>query len=287
MKIGFNMLLWTPFVTEEHFGTLQKLKATGYDGVEVPVFAGCGDVPHYQKVAQALKDNGLQCTTCTVMPDGEHNPISPDPNSRQGAVDYLKWVLDCNAALGSEVLCGPYYQPLGGKFFSGTGPTAEEKQWAVEVHRTVADYAQQAGVTLAIECLNRFECYFLNTIADGVKHAKRVNHPNFGVMFDSFHANIEEKNPVGAVRKNVQTLRHFHVSENDRGTPGKGHVPFGRLFKALRRGGYDRWLTIEAFGRSMPELAATTCIWRDVSASPEECYQRGYKMIKEKWEKAG
>ena len=110
MKIGMNLLLWTPFVTEEHFGILKKLKATGFDGVEVPLFGG--DVPHYRKVAKAIKDNGLACTTCTVMPDAEHNPISADPKSRQGAVEYLKWVIDCNAALGSEVLCGPYYQPL-------------------------------------------------------------------------------------------------------------------------------------------------------------------------------
>jgi len=284
MKIGMNLLLWTPFVTEEHFGILRKLKATGFDGVEVPLFAG--DVPHYKKVAQALKDNGLACTTCTVMPDAEHNPISADPKSRQGAVDYLTWVIDCNAALGSEVLCGPYYHPLGSKFFTGKGPTQEEKRWAAEVHYAVADYAQRAGVVLAIECLNRFECYFLNTIADGVAHAQRVNHPNFGVMYDSFHANVEEKDPVGCIKKNVKMIRHVHVSENDRGTPGKGHVPFKKIFKTLRSGGYDRWLTIEAFGTSLPELAATTCVWRELSASPEECYQFGFKTIQEGWEAA-
>ena len=239
---------------------------------------------HYKKVAKAIKDNGLRCTTCTVMPDAEHNPISADPKSRQGAVEYLKWVIDCNAALGSEVLCGPYYQPLGK--FTGVGPTQEEKTRAAEVHRTIADYAQKAGVVLAVECLNRFECYFLNTLADGVEHVKRVNHPNFGVMYDSFHANIEEKDPVGCITKGIKMIRHVHVSENDRGTPGKGHVPFQRIFQALRAGGYDRWVTIEAFGTSLPELAATTCVWRELSASPEECYQVGYKTIKEGWEAA-
>ena len=124
----------------------------------------------------------------------------------------------------------------GAKFFSGRGPTTEEKTRAAEVHRTIADYAQKAGVTLAIECLNRFECYFLNTIADGVEHVKRVNHPNFGVMYDSFHANVEEKDPVGCIKKNVKAIRHVHVSENDRGTPGKGHVPFGKIFKRCGRG---------------------------------------------------
>jgi D-psicose/D-tagatose/L-ribulose 3-epimerase len=279
MKTGINLLLWTPFVTEEHFGILEKLKATGYDGAEVPLFSG--EVDHYRKVGQALRDNGLGCTTCTVMPDEEHNPISADPKHRQGGVDYLKWVIDCNEALGSEVLCGPFYQPLG--TFSGVPPTEEEKQRAAEVHQQVSDYAQQANLVLAVECLNRFECYFLNTIADGAAHAKRVNHASFGVMYDSFHANVEEKNPIGCITDHIDVIRHVHVSENDRGTPGKGHVPFGEIFKALRAGGYDQWLTIEAFGRSLPELAATTCVWRDLSASPEECYQYGHDMIRKTW----
>jgi len=282
MKTGINLLLWTPFVTEEHFGILETLKATGYDGAEVPLFGG--EVDHYRKVGQALRDNGLACTTCTVMPDEEHNPISSDPKHRQGGVDYLKWAIDCNEALGSEVLCGPFYQPLGS--FSGVPPTEEEKQRAVEVHQQVADYAQQANLVLAVECLNRFECYFLNTIADGAAHAKRVNHPNLGVMYDSFHANVEEKDPIGCITENIDVIRHVHVSENDRGTPGKGHVPFAEIFKALRAGGYDEWLTIEAFGRSLPELAATTCVWRDLSASPEECYQYGHDMMRKTWDAA-
>ena len=280
MKTGINLLLWTPFVTEEHFGILEKLKAAGYDGAEIPLFSG--DADHYQKVGQALKDNGLGCTSCTVMPDEEHNPISADPKHRQGSVDYLKWVIDCCEALGAEVLCGPFYQPLG--TFTGQPPTAEEKQRGAEVHQQVADYAQKAGVVLAVECLNRFECYFLNTMDDGAAYAKQVGHPSFGVMYDSFHANIEEKDPIGCITKNLDMIRHVHVSENDRGTPGKGHIAFDKIFKALRGGGYDQWVTIEAFGTSLPELAATTCVWRDLSASPEECYGEGLKMIKETWD---
>jgi D-psicose/D-tagatose/L-ribulose 3-epimerase len=282
MKTGINLLLWTPFVTEEHFGILEKLKATGYDGAEIPLFSG--EVGHYRKVGQALKDNGLGCTACTVMPDEEHNPISAERKHRQGGVDYLKWVIDCCEALEAEVLCGPFYQPLG--TFTGVPPTADEKQRAAEVHREVATYAQKAGVALAVECLNRFECYFLNTIDDGAAYAKQVGHPNFGVMYDAFHANIEEKDPIGCITRNADMIRHVHVSENDRGTPGKGHIAFDKIFKALRAGGYDQWLTIEAFGRSLPELAATTCVWRDLSASPAECYGDGYKMMRQTWDAA-
>ena len=275
MKIGFNMLLWTPFVTEEHIPLFEKLKAIGYDGVEIPLFSG--DPPHYAKVARALSGLGLACTAVTVIPDEARNPISPDQSDRDRAAAYLNWAVECAAELHAEVLCGPYYQPLG--FFSGQGPTEEEKQRAAEVHWDMAAFAQESGVLLTIEALNRFECYFLNTLRDVADYVTRVNHPNLKAMYDTFHGNIEEKDPVECIRENAAVLGHFHVSASDRGTPGRDHVPWAETFQALLDAGYDGWLTIEAFGRTLPDLAATTCVWRDLSGRPEEVYTEGFNLI--------
>lgn len=282
MKTGFNMLLWVTHVTDEDLTILEKLKKIGYDGVEIPVFEG--DIMHFEKIGKAIKDNGLSCTTVTVIPDEQHNPVSSDAKHRQGAVDYLKWAIECSQALSSEVLCGPFYQPLG--VFTGQAPTNEEKQRAAEVHRTAAEFAAQAKLILAVEFLNRFECYLLNTMADAADYIKTVNHPNVGVLFDSFHANIEEKDPVGCISKHIDVIKHVHISENDRGTPGKGHINWPGTFKALRSGGYDGWLVIEAFGRALPDLAAATRIWRDFFPSREEVYTDGLKFIKERWQAA-
>jgi len=283
MKVGFNMLLWTTHVTEEHLPLLETLKKAGYDGVEVPIFEG--DTAHFEKVGKAIKDNGLACTSVTVIPDEEHNPISTNAKHRQAAVEYLKWAMDCSAAVGSTMLCGPFYQPLG--VFTGQGPTEQEKQRAVEVHRQAAEFAAKANLTLAVEYLNRFECYFLNTMADAADYVKRVNHPSLGVLFDTFHANIEEKDPVGCIGPHIDIIKHVHISENDRGTPGKGHVDWAGTFKALRSGGYDGWLVIEAFGRALPDLAAATRVWRDFFPSSEEVYTEGLKFVKRQWEAAG
>jgi D-psicose/D-tagatose/L-ribulose 3-epimerase len=280
MKIGFNMLLWTPHVTEEHFPLFEKLKETGYDGVELEVFEGTPD--HYHRISEELTRLGLERTAVTIVPDEAHNPISANPDHRRAALDHIKWAIDCSEALGAELLCGPFYQPLG--CFSGTGPTADEKDWAAEVHRKAAEYGLKHGVFLAVEPLNRFECYFLNTIADGAAHVARVNHANFGLQYDTFHANIEEKDPIGCLEQHLPVIRHVHISENDRGTPGKGHVPWSRVFDVLKRGGYDRWLTIEAFGRTLPDLAATTCVWRELSTGNHEVYTEGYKLIRDGWE---
>ncbi|MHC5053534.1 MAG: sugar phosphate isomerase/epimerase family protein [Planctomycetota bacterium] len=283
MKIGFNMLLWTPFVTEEHFHLFEPLKATGYDGVELDIFEGTPE--HYAKVARALDDIGLERTGVTIMPNEKHNPLSPDAALRRAAADHMKWAIECAAALGVRVLAGPFYQPLGK--FSGRGPTEDEKERAAEAHREAADVAAGAGIALCVEPLNRFECYFLNTIADAAAHAMRVDRPNFGIMYDTFHANLEERDPVGCIAEHIDMIRHVHVSENDRGTPGRGHVPWAEIFRALRKGGYDGWLTIEAFGRTLPELAATTCVWRDLSGSAEEVYTEGFRLISDQWEAAG
>jgi len=131
MKIGFNMLLWTGHVTEGDFPLLADIKKAGYDGVEIPLFGG--DAAHFKKVGKAIKDNGLDCTSVTVIPDEEHNPISPDASHRKGGLEHLKWAIDCSKALDSNLLCGPFYQPLG--VFTGEAPTEEEKQRAAEVHR--------------------------------------------------------------------------------------------------------------------------------------------------------
>ena len=283
MKVGFNMLLWTTHVTEEAFPLLEAIKKVGYDGVEIPLFEGQPE--HFEKVGKAIKDNGLACTSVTVIPDEEHNPISADAKHRQGAAQHLKWAIDCSAALDSEVLCGPFYQPLG--VFTGQPPTEEEKQRAAEVHRNSSELAAKSNIALGVEFLNRFECYFLNTMADAADYVKRVDHPNCGVLYDTFHANIEEKDPVGCISKHIDAINHVHISENDRGTPGKGHIDWPATFKALRSSGYDRWLVIEAFGRALPDLAAATRVWRDFFPDREQVYAEGLSFIKEQWQAAG
>ncbi len=277
MKIGFNLLLWTTHVTDAAMGHIAALKRAGYDGVEIPVFEG--DVAHYQRLGAALRDEGLGCTAITVIPDEAHSPISPEAKHRQGAQDYLAWALDCAAALGSTMLCGPFHQPLGQ--FSGTGATDQERGWCAEVHRAVAERAASQGMALVMEYLNRFECYFANTMADALAHAARVDHASFGVMHDTFHANIEEADPIGIIDQALPFLRHIHISENNRGTPGRGHLPWPAIFAAIRASGYDGWLTIEAFSRALPALAAATRVWRDLSASNEQVYTEGLALIRE------
>lgn len=285
MKIGINMLLWTGHVTKEHVPALKALKATGFDGVEIPVF-DVSDEAHYRWLAGVLDDIGLERTMVAIIPDEAHSPISPDAAARQGARDHLRRVVDCSSALGGTVLAGPWFQPLG--VFTGEKPTAAELDRCAEVHREILPYAAAAGITAGLEPLNRFEAHLLNTCEQAIAYAERVGEGGIGILYDTFHANIEEKDPIAALHALHASgnLSHVHISENDRGTPGRGHAKIRETITALKGLGYDGWLTIEAFGRGVPDLAAATRVWRDFFASPEEVFTEGYSLIRECWDAA-
>ncbi|MDY3563520.1 sugar phosphate isomerase/epimerase [Gemmata sp. JC673] len=276
MKLGMNLLLWTGGVTSEHFPLLARLKATGFDGVELPVFGGAP--AEYKPIRAELDRLGLQCTTVTVLTK-ETNAISPDAATRQKAVEWLKTVVEINHILGAETVCGPFHSALGE--FSGAGPTADEKKRSADVLRAAAEFAKQANLTMAVEYLNRFECYLITTAAQAVELVKAVDHPNLRTMYDSFHAHIEEKDPAAAIRTVAPVLAHVHISENDRGTPGSGQVNWDDTFTTLSEVGYDGWMTIEAFGRALPDLAAATKVWRDLFPAPEDVYTKGIKFVRE------
>jgi len=281
MKIGMNLLLWATQVTEEHYPHLEKIKSTGFDGVEIPIFGG--DEAHYQKLRKKLDELELKSSTVTVATP-EASAISSDSAIRRAAAERLKTIVRHSAILGADILCGPFHQALG--VFSGAGPTEEEFKRAVDVHREVADEAQRHDVCLAIEFLNRFECYFLNTTAAAAAYVRRVGHPNLKTMFDSFHANIEEENLPKAFSENVAEIAHVHVSNNDRGVPGRGHIDFPALFRVIKSSGYGGWLTIEAFGRALPELVEPTRVWRDFFKQPDDVVTDGYKFIRDTWNAA-
>jgi len=282
LKTGFNLLLWTTHVTEAHLPLLDLIAEAGYDGAEIPIFEG--DPDHYGRLQRELVARGLKATAVGVIP-GEHaNPIAAEAAIRKAGQAHLDWLVDCSTALGAEVLCGPFHSPLGS--FSGTGPTADEFSRCVEAHVAMADRAAPHGLSVSVEPLNRFECYFLTTADGGRALVEAVGRQNYGYLYDSFHFNIEEKDPVAAISRTARAINHVHVSDNDRGTPGEGHVDFSAMMAALKAHGYDGWLTVEAFGQALPALAAATKVWRPFFPSAEHVVRGAMKTIRTHWTQA-
>jgi D-psicose/D-tagatose/L-ribulose 3-epimerase len=276
MKTGMNLLLWTTEVTAEHDGLLDQLKAMGFDSVEIPIFA-LDDRAPYERLGKRLRSLGLGATGVTVMTP-EANPISPDSAIRRAAVERLDKVLDRGEAFGCEILCGPTHSAIG--VFSGQGPTEDEFKHGVDTLRQVAEKARARGMRIAVEYLNRFENYFLTTAADTVKFVRAVDHPSLRMMYDSFHAHIEEKDQAKAIASCASETIHFHVSENDRGIPGTGQVDWDGYWSGLKASGFDGYATIEAFGRALPALAAATKVWRDLFPDPLGLCRDGLAFVK-------
>ena len=276
MKFGMNLLLWTGAMNDDMIPVVASLKEMGYDGVEIPVFEDNIDL--YTQWGARLQEMGLECTAVTVRGE-EDNPISVDPAVRALGVENNKRALDNAAAAGAVRLVGPYHSALG--VFSGQGPTEEEWKWGVDSMRQVAEHAETVGITLGVEALHRFETYLLNTHADSARFVREVDHPNARMMYDTFHANIEEKDIAQAIRDCHDVCALVHISENDRSTPGSGNVDWDTNFNTLKEVGYDGWMVVEAFGLALPELVAATKIWRRMYESEEQLASDALEFMKE------
>lgn len=276
VKYGMNLLLWTGDMHDGMLPVLERLKKMGYDGVELPLFDN-SSVEKWQQWGKRLDDLGLERTAVTVRGE-QDNPISPDAKVRAAGVAATCRTLDCCQAVGAQTLIGPYHSALG--LFSGAGPTKDEWKWGVDSMRQVAEHAGKVGVMLGVEYLNRFETYLLNTAADTARFIAEVNHPSCRMMYDTFHANIEEKNMEAAIRAAAPYMIHVHISENDRSTPGQGSIDWKSNFDAIHAVGYNGWLMIEAFGLALPELVAATKIWRRMYESEDQLASDGLAFMK-------
>lgn len=267
-------MVWSGNVGAEELALFPQIKAMGYDGVEIPIFAPEAiDVP---KVKTALAASGLVCTTSTAMAGG----LSLiDADVQADSIEWLQSVVQVAAALGSTVLCGPMPVPVGE--LRGRGYTQAEWDTCVQSLRAVGNVAESEGVSLALEPLNRFETFMFNTTDDGIRLCEEVDSPAVGLLLDTFHMHMEEKSTTDAIRRAGHHIKHFHCSENDRGTVGTGQVPWTGVFQALDDIDYHDWLVVESFNAVIPELAGATCIWRPLAESPYALAQDSLRFIEQ------
>jgi len=278
MKIGMNLYLWLSRLQPQHFPLLAELRAAGFDGVEIPV--GDYSAVEVSAIRNTLANEGLACTAANLL-SAQYNPIAGEPQVRQAAVDKVRADIELAHTLGAEMLVGPMHSAH--KVFTGCGPTELEFERCVEFVGAVGEYAKQAGLGLAIEPWNRFECYFLNTATQARRLADTVNLDNVGILYDTHHANIEEANVGAAITSLDSRLAHFHVSESHRGTPGTGAVQWQESFAALKAMNYQGWMVIEAFATDVAGIPEAVNIWRNCFVDKQEVYSRGRDLIQAAW----
>jgi D-psicose/D-tagatose/L-ribulose 3-epimerase len=275
--IGVNAWVWVSPPTNESIAELAPMvKAMGFDlfelGLENP-----GDWDP-QRMAEVFAANDLGATVCAAMGPGRD---LTDPDAVASTQEYLRSCIDAVKALGGEVVAGPIYTPVGKTWQMDAAERTATVDRLVEGLRPLVDYAAERGVRLGVEPLNRFETSFLNTAEQVMEVVDRLDSPAAGVMLDTFHMNIEEKDQAVAIRLVGDKLVHFHACGNDRGTPGADHIAWDAIAAALRETGYDGAAVIESFTPDNQTIARAAAIWRPLATSQDALAEEGLAFLRQ------
>jgi D-psicose/D-tagatose/L-ribulose 3-epimerase len=277
MKFGANTQIWVAPFKAEDTHLIDKIAQMGFGVIELGV---ASENPPFDRkaVRERLKEAGLECCVCSYIP-ADRDIASSDPGTRRRGVEYMKSLVATTSALGGSILCGPLYAELFRARYLSATDRHREWEWSIAGLGQVAALAENEGVTIALECLNRFETDLLNLAEQAVRLVEEVGSPAVGVHLDTFHMSIEEKDQGRAIRTTGKYLKHFHACENDRGTPGSGQVNWDTVRDALRDIHYDRHVVIEGFNPENVDLANGARIWRPMAATPDALARDGLKFL--------
>jgi D-psicose/D-tagatose/L-ribulose 3-epimerase len=274
--IGVNTWVWVSPATEAAITELApRATAMGFAllelGVEQP-----GDWDP-ARIAEILAAHDLGASVCAAMGPGRD---LTDPTTIASTQDYIRFCIDAAATLGSTVVAGPIYTPVGKTWRMDEAERRATRDRLVEALRPLADAAGARGVRLALEPLNRFETSFLNTAAQTLEVVDRVASPAVGVLLDTFHMNIEEKDQAAAIRLVGDKLVHFHACGNDRGAPGADAIPWPAITTALHEIGYAGAVVIESFTPDNQTIARAAAIWRPLAATQDALAREGLAFLR-------
>ncbi|MEN6418154.1 MAG: sugar phosphate isomerase/epimerase family protein [Clostridiaceae bacterium] len=223
----------------------------GYDCVELHVRAP--EELELQKLEQALDRTGLCVSALGTGRAYVDDGLSLiDSQTRELALQRLKGFLDAASVLGAKVIVG---------CLRGNIPSPEQKKECLdrlaEAMARADLYALERGVTLLLEPINRYENNYLCSVGDAADFIRSAGLTSTGILADTFHMNIEERDPVSALFDNADLIQYIHAADSNRLYPGGGHTDFPALFAALKQSGYKGEISAECLPLPSDELAAT------------------------------
>jgi D-psicose/D-tagatose/L-ribulose 3-epimerase len=275
--LGASTWIWTSPFGDDGLGLVGRAKALGFDVLEIAVEDP--DLITAARLRAAGEEAGVAFTVCGAF--GPDRDLShEDPAVRATAMEYVRRCVDLAAELGAPHFVGPMYSAVGRTRMLEPLERDAQRALAVESLKRLAEHAAQRGVRLAVEPLNRFETDLVNTTEQALELLDRVGADGVGILLDTFHMNIDEKSIGDAIRLAGDALLQVHTCENDRGTPGTGHVPWEELFAALRDIDFGGPLVIESFTPAVKEIAKAVSLWRPLDAEPDELARRGAAFLR-------
>ncbi|MFC7525736.1 sugar phosphate isomerase/epimerase family protein [Parapedobacter sp. GCM10030251] len=277
MTIGISTFVWvSPFSTQS-FDVLRKAKAAGYDLIEIAVEDR--ELIDWNALKRTCRELNLKLSVSGAF--GMDRDVSSDrPEIRANGLSYIIDCLEIANDLESPVFGGPLYSAVGKTRLVSADQKKQERLWCLENLYEASKRAEQLGVTLALEPLNRFETDMVNTVDQAISLVDELNSSYLKILLDTFHSNIEEKDIPASIRKLGDRLVHVQANENDRGTPGTGHLDWLGMRDAFQDIGYRGSLVIETFGAPSKELARAASIWRPLANSADELAEEGFAFLK-------
>lgn len=283
MKFGASTFIWVSPFSNKTLDLIDKVKGFGFDLIEI-----CVEDPatiDTAAIRPRLEKAGIGATICGAFgPDRDLS--SDDRGTCENGIAYVKRCADIAHELGADIVVGPMYSAVGKTRMLSPKERAAQRSLAAANIRNAADYAARHGVRLAIEPLNRFETDLINTVEQGLALVDEIGRDNVGLLLDTFHMNIEEKDIPAALRKAGSRIFEFHACSSDRGTPGEDHLPWPEITKALRDVRYGGTVVIEAFTPEIKEIARAVSIWRQLAKSQDALASDGLGFLKKAFAKA-
>ena len=278
MQFGVSTFLWVSPFTSGSFDLVYKIKEMGFDIIEVAVEKK--EMIDWVQLKEIVKETGLQVTVSGAF-GPERDISSDDPRIRANGLKYITDCIEIAQNMGSPIFGGPVYSAVGKTRFTTDEQKKRERAWCVENLIKVGKAAEDHGIIVGLEPLNRFETDMVNTAEQAISLVKEVGSPNIKIQLDTFHCNIEEKNIADTIRKvGKDLLCHIQGNESDRGTPGTGNLDWLGIKEALTEIGYDKAIVIETFGEVSEEIAKAASIWRPLANSSDELAIEGLQFYK-------
>lgn len=272
-KLGIFINFWENMWDVDHIKYIKKAKEIGFDILEFqaqPLLEM--SKAHMDELKKTAKDCGIELTYSLGL-DKRYDVSSRDERIRLGGVEYLKNIVERVGYMEGKILSGVSYAGWG---CCDVDPVTGKKDLlenSLKSMREIIKTAEDNGVTYCVEAVNRFEGCLINTAKEALAYTEAVDSPNIGVLLDTYHMNIEENSFTDAIKLVGDKLTSFHTGDNNRRCPGRGHIDFDEIFKALSDINYKGRIVSEPFVAQGGEVGRDIFVWRDMEEDMSEAYR--------------
>lgn len=273
MKFGIHAYAWCSQWSNDTLNLIDRVKKLGLDFIEIPLM--CLETFDAAAIKQRMEHVGLSACTSTVLL-GETDITSEDASIRTKGVEYLKACIRATSQIGVQNFSGVIYAQHVKQV--STKPTEKTWEYSADCLKQAAKYAQNFGVNLGIEPVNRYESYLVNTCEQALRLRDMIGEPNIKIHLDTYHMNIEEKSFYKSTKLAGKDLIHYHFCENDRGIPGTGLVDWDGIFRALSEIDYQGYAALESFVDVTDNM--NTWVWRQLAKDGDTLVYEGMAFIR-------